>query len=395
MKDIEGSFFQEKRPWSRIKDRVLGTYLPPYLRKVSRLGSRIVIIDCFAGAGKFSDGKAGSPLIICQQIAQHAPNSAVAYFVNKRPRHHAALARTLDSFTKAGVAHPVLGNSEGFLHEIRRHMTDQTVFVYIDPFALKGCGFDAIRPLLERGTKFSTEVLINLNMPALHRLAAVQSVSRGKADSDIIRGFHSTLDGVLGSSDWRAVMWDDRITPAHKEEHIVNAYKQRLARFLRYVCSCPVREADETRVKYHIVFASRHVDALLLMNDIMLDAYNEHTFDAALQGMPLFADGQLDWKQSRHGEREALKSVICQIVEERPGKTRSEVWQQVVLGHFMQFRESEFRQVVAELVGCGNLQCPTPRRGNRLNDRCVLMPGNGRRPPVGASAELTTCRRKA
>jgi hypothetical protein len=178
-------------------------------------------------------------------------------------------------------------------------------------------------------------------------------------------------------------MWDDRIAPADKEEQIVNAYKQRLARFLRYVCSCPVREADETRVKYHIVFASRHVDGLLLMNDIMLDAYNEHTFDAAMQEMPLFADGQLDWKQSRHGEREALKRVICQTVEEHPGKTRSEVWKQVVLGHFMQFRASEFRQVVAELVGRGNLQCPTPRRGNRLNDQCVLMPGNGGPPPVG------------
>jgi hypothetical protein len=178
-------------------------------------------------------------------------------------------------------------------------------------------------------------------------------------------------------------MWDERIGPAEKEEQIVDAYKQRLARFLRYVCSCPVREADETRVKYHIVFASRHVDALLLMNDIMLDAYNEHTFDAALQEMPLFAEGQPDWKQSRQREREALKSVICQIVEERPSKTRSEVWQQIVLRHFMQFRESEFRQIVPELVGRGNLQCPTPRRGNRLNDQCVLMPGNVGRPPVG------------
>jgi len=381
MKDIESSFFTEKRPWSRIKDRVLGTYLPPYLKKVSRLGSRIVIIDCFAGAGKFSDGTAGSPLIICQQIAQHAAGNAVAYFVNKGSGHHRALSRTLERFTKAGFAHPILGNSEGFLHEISKQITEQTVFVYLDPFGLKGCGFDSIRPLLERGTRFSTELLVNLNMPALHRLAAVRSVSHGSSASDIVRGFHSTLDGVLGTKEWRDVMWDDRIAPADKEEHIVAAYKQRLAKYLRYVCSCPVREADGTRVKYHIVFASRHVDALLLMNDIMLDAYNEHTFDAALQKMPLFADSQLDWKDSRHGERETLKGVIRHIVEEQPGKTRSEVWQHVVLRHFMQFRETEFRQVVAEQVERGVLECPTPRRGNRLNDNCILMPGKlGERP---------------
>ena len=147
MKDIESSFFTEKRPWSRIKARVLGTYLPPYLKKVSRLGSRIVIIDCFAGAGKFSDGTAGSPLIICQQIAQHAAGNAVAYFVNKGSGHHRALSRTLEGFTKAGFAHPILGNSEGFLHEISKQVTEQTVFVYLDPFGLKGCRFDSIRPL--------------------------------------------------------------------------------------------------------------------------------------------------------------------------------------------------------------------------------------------------------
>jgi len=386
MKDIDKSFFREKRPWSRIKDRVLGAYLPPYLRKVSRLGRRIVIIDCFAGAGKFTDGTAGSPLIICQQIAQHAPNRALAYFINKRPRHHEALVRTIESFTKAGFAQPILGSGEEFLHEIRRHITDQTLFVYLDPFGLKGCRFDAIRTLLERGARFSTEVLINLNMPALHRLAAGRSVSCGNADSDIVRGFHSTLDGVLGTTEWREIMWDGDIMPADKEERIVSAYKQRLARFLGYVCSCPVREADEARVKYHIVFASRHIDALLLMNDIMLDAYHEHAFDTALQEMPLFADSQLDWKDSRHRERQALRDVTCRIVEELPGRKRTELWQQVVLRHFMQFRELEFRQAVAELVENGGLRCPTPRRGSRLNDDCILMPGNIRRPPVAAGS---------
>jgi three-Cys-motif partner protein len=375
MTGVESSFFTEKRPWSRIKDGVLGKYLPPYLSKVSRLGKRIVIVDCFAGAGKFSDGTAGSPLIICQQIAQHAADKAVAYFVNKGPSHHESLTRTLERFTTAGFAHPVLGNSEGFLNEIRRHLSDQTLFVYLDPFGLKGCGFEAIRPLLERGAQYSTEVLLNLNMPALHRLATVRSLSRGGADSDIVRGFHSTLDGVLGTTEWRVIMWDDRIAPPEKEERIVAAYKQRLNTYLKYVCSCPVREADGTHVKYHIIFASRHVDALLLMNDIMLDAYNDHTFDTALQGMPLFAGSDLDWKDSRHRERENLKLVVRDIVGKLPGRTRNEIWEQVVVGHFMQYRQAEFRQVVAEQVGSGALECPTPRRGNRLNGECILMPG--------------------
>src|ERR1035441_10836024 len=99
MKPIESSFFDGKRPWSRIKDRVLGAYLPPYLRKLQRLPQPIVVVDCFAGRGKFSDGTPGSPLIICQQIKAHAPNRATAYFVNKRLAHHEALSHTIKSFT--------------------------------------------------------------------------------------------------------------------------------------------------------------------------------------------------------------------------------------------------------------------------------------------------------
>ena len=125
----------------------------------------------------------------------------------------------------------------------------------------------------------------------------------------------------------------------------------------------------------------------LLRFQNLYDAYNEHTFDAALQGMPLFADSQLDWKNSRHAERETLKGVIRHIVQERPGKTRSEVWQQVIIRYFMQFRGSEFRQVVAEQVERGALECPTPKRGNRLNDNCILMPGKlSKRPPVAAAS---------
>jgi len=62
----EAEFFKGKRPWSKIKDKVIGDYLVPYLRKVSRLRRKIIIVDAFAGQGIFEDGTKGSPLIICE-----------------------------------------------------------------------------------------------------------------------------------------------------------------------------------------------------------------------------------------------------------------------------------------------------------------------------------------
>ncbi len=41
----EAEFFKSKRPWSKIKDKVIGHYLVPYLRKVSKLRRQIIIVE--------------------------------------------------------------------------------------------------------------------------------------------------------------------------------------------------------------------------------------------------------------------------------------------------------------------------------------------------------------
>ena len=62
------SFFDEKRHWSKRKDKILECYLPPYLSKIATQGHPVLIVDAFAGPGRFGDGEPGSPLIICQSI---------------------------------------------------------------------------------------------------------------------------------------------------------------------------------------------------------------------------------------------------------------------------------------------------------------------------------------
>jgi three-Cys-motif partner protein len=231
VKPIDASFFDGKRPWSRIKDRVLGTYLPPYLHKVQRLPAPIVIVDCFAGRGKFRDGTPGSPLIICQQIRQHASTRATAYFVNKRPAHHQALAHTIKAFTDTGIGHPILGQSQTFLVDLTDQLANQSLFVYLDPFGIKGCTFTATKRLLQRNPAASTELLMTISMPILHRLAARR---RTVQESPIITRFHALLDDVFGDVPWRDIMYDQGLTSAEKEERIISAYCEQLRRYTRY-----------------------------------------------------------------------------------------------------------------------------------------------------------------
>ena len=56
-------FFKEKKPWSEVKDELLGCYFKPYVSKILHTYKPLVYVDCFAGKGKFDDGKPGSPII--------------------------------------------------------------------------------------------------------------------------------------------------------------------------------------------------------------------------------------------------------------------------------------------------------------------------------------------
>lgn len=48
-------FFVEKKPWSEVKDQLLGCYLKPYVAKILHTRKPLVYVDCFAGKGKFDD----------------------------------------------------------------------------------------------------------------------------------------------------------------------------------------------------------------------------------------------------------------------------------------------------------------------------------------------------
>lgn len=63
-------FFVEKKPWSKVKDELLGCYLKPYVAKILHTHKPLAYVDCFAGKGKFDDGNPGSPLIALEIFRQ-------------------------------------------------------------------------------------------------------------------------------------------------------------------------------------------------------------------------------------------------------------------------------------------------------------------------------------
>jgi three-Cys-motif partner protein len=361
----ESEFFKGKRPWSLIKDRILENYLTPYITKVAKLNKRIIFVDAFAGPGRFDDGSTGSPLLICETAEKIAPNKYFAIFLNSDKDSYQKLNFNVKKYTDKGSAKSVYGQAEDLLSILKNIIGDSTLLLYLDPFGLKGCYFHLLEPYLGRDKKFSTEIIINMSMPTLHRYATRKAVQSGQTTSQT-QSLNRELSKILGSEDWKEIMWSD-IPAKEKEEKVIEQYVNRLKNELPFPGYCSVREKISTRTKYYVIFCSRHPDALRLMNDIMHNAYFGIMSEVSFKDT-LFKDQALDLiKPSRN-----LKEEIINTVNKYPGIKRKDCWLEIIKNHFMVWPKSEFIEMVDQLRKEEELKFQS--RTKRLNEDAQLYP---------------------
>lgn len=361
-------FFEGKRPWSKIKDEVLGSYMSPYLAKVKNLKKPILLIDGYAGPGVFDDDSKGSPLIMCQAAEKYATGNYRAFFINKEKKHHEKLKDVINRANWQSSATPILGDTTKILPLLPSILKDQTVFLYLDPFGPTGCPFDLLEPFLTRKIEYSTEIILMMHMPVAHRLAARKAVEEGREYETPIQTHHSTMTKIFGGDYWKDIMFAPNISAEDREFRLIKAYKEKLVNYLPFIGSCPVREGSDHRIKYFIVFASRHPDAMLLMHNAMMKAYfkrmHEHDFAGTFfESSP--------WNELL--PIKGLRDIIVEEIKKNPGLSRQELWLNIVQNNFMQYRESDYKTIVQGLIDEKVLICPTPRKTKRLNDVCQLF----------------------
>jgi hypothetical protein len=154
-----------------------------------------------------------------------------------------------------------------------------------------------------------------------------------------------------------------------REKELIEAYQKKLADYFPYTRSCPVREGTGKRIKYFIVFASHHRDALILLNDIMVNAYFAGMHQADWGG-GLWED--TDWREMRSIDE--LDRIILDTVTKHPGETRKLIWFRIVDGHFMRYIKSEYLAMVKQLAEAKKLMYHTSSHTNRLNEDSILYP---------------------
>lgn len=279
-------FFQKKQPWSEVKDKIVSGYLTPYSAKLLATKKPLKIVDCFAGKGKFDDGKDGSPIMIAKVIKNilktenaYQNKNIEAYFIEQK--YHNKLKDNLQYYSQCKV---ISGSfEENILKILDKNNNENTnLFLYIDPYGIKSLSFQVFDKLKSMET-ISTEILMNFNSFGFLREGfrllgkdIPTELSKSNYETDgkntIVR-----MDEIANGNYWQQIILDKnngKLNMYEAEELFMREYINQLKSVYDYVVNIPIKEKRERLPKYRLIFGSNHHEGLFLMVDTMKKGWN-------------------------------------------------------------------------------------------------------------------------
>lgn len=171
-------------PHTKAKHDILASYMDGWFPILGARNGRIIVLDGFAGRGRYRDGSPGSPLIVLDHLLKHRRFSAMTkvefifLFVEKNAANLASLKREVAQFRAdhepwpSNVRYEIIDSH--FEQTAREVVADLTgrgerlapTFAFIDPFGFKGMPMDAVADLLNEG---KCEVFANFMIGSVNR----------------------------------------------------------------------------------------------------------------------------------------------------------------------------------------------------------------------------------
>ena len=276
-------FFERPRSWSLLKYRVLNYYLSQYFPKVNqRYRSPAVVADLFAGRGRFDDGSDGSPIIISKLARQYKQllgyeNKVILAEAIERDRE--LLRENVKEYIDQKIVVLLPGEASEVGLTLLKIITRGTpLFVFLDPFGIKGLSMQLLLQTCERASQDSTELLINFNHRAIPRLAGIckkidsTNPSLKRQAQGIVEMTNDSFGGVW----WLDIMNNDALNDEEKGREIRARYVGVLRKRFKWLGSLPVTAGlPGENVKYYLIFASQSQVAFESMNDAMVRAARE------------------------------------------------------------------------------------------------------------------------
>lgn len=374
------SFFDKKRHWSKRKDKILESYLPPYLSKIATQGVPILIVDAFAGPGKFGDGEPGSPLIICRSIQEALSKglsvSVSVLCIEAEKELFSELSKSIEQFPFAEAKYGKFGN---YIQQIEEKAKNHSIFLYVDPFTVEGLDWSRMNSVFQHLSisNMSIEILMNFNAPSFVRRGlaalklAVPESNPEIEDAEEIDAPIATpptierLNCVVGSDWWQSVLKSSVSFP-RKVQHVTNGVCERLSIRFKEVCQHAIKALPHHTVpKYYLVFGSRHPDALRLMNDEMVKSQQTLAELARPKDPTLFEMRSTELVP----DIERLPPIILKYAS-RPTE-RGLVILNVIREYFCQFSVKQIRGCIEQMLKDGKLKSETGKV--RINNNVKIV----------------------
>lgn len=283
-------FFKSKRAAAVLKHAILAKYVVPFAAKTgsTSTGKRVVIVDGYAGAGRYEDGKPGSPALIAE--AANTPalkgRGVECFFVEQDAATYESLCQVLAEVDNGGTLmwEAKHGNVADHLNELLARAEGVPLFLFLDPFGL-GLPFDVIveifagRPSGQYAP--ATEVLFRFDANAIRR---IRGVLHGNPDHKGRTKTLEALDRATGGSWWR-----DEDNPILNNTQYLEWFEERLLTEITTQAKCAgwtaaVKQREDLQPTYLLVFLTRHRDGMEIFGETLSKAqetWRRAVFDEA------------------------------------------------------------------------------------------------------------------
>jgi three-Cys-motif partner protein len=246
------------QPQSVFKHGILDQHAIRYATMTaSRLPNRrAVLVDGFAGRGRFDTGQAASAELMMLHAQKMKASTRIDIFlIEKKRKDFLVLDSVADEYRARGINIETRhGECVDYLEEAVVWAKDASLFLFLDP-----CGamlpFDLVHKVVkERGNWPRTEVLMNFNADLIRRGGG--QYAKGQLDL----GGVASADRVCGGDWWRDIAVEAHIASGRKDweasaEAVALEYARRLARGTdKGFVVAPVRRQPHHQPVYFLVF---------------------------------------------------------------------------------------------------------------------------------------------
>ena len=305
------NFFTSRKAAAVLKHEILKGYVPPFVGKTGKFspGNRVVIIDGFAGTGRYEDGSAGSPAIFIEAAQRTPGRNLECYFVEKDPANYQRLRAMLEAEGDAITWEAWQGTAGAHVDEVLTRAAGLPLFMFLDPFGI-GPDFTQVQDIFRRrpsgrARSPATEMLFRVDADALRRpLGVHRSDTVFPARDALLRSVDT-----LGGGTW----WRDDDDGERSGEPYLEWFFQRYVARLSDAVGChgwytDVKQKPPHQPAYYLVFLTRHMDGVEVFGETLslaLAKWRRTVFDEAVAAES--ASGQLSLldpdEQFHHDER--------------------------------------------------------------------------------------------